>query len=105
MTASYRIDIKGDIIRAEAVREAEYSIFYLLVKDTVFDIGSGRRAAYGIACFYMDGEDGGDSSFVCDVTSSEMTAEEIFSRIVLGHVTPCTLRDVTEDLVSGEESL
>lgn len=101
MTMLFSTDIKGRVIRTAAVREEGYSIFYLLLMDAV----DGEREAYGIACFYIDGEGGEDADVVYDVTSSSAVAEEIFFRITSGGVTPCTLYDVAEDLISGEISL
>ncbi len=93
----YDIDVYGETVSCRAVRTRDYSVFYLLGEKTVTEAdGKARRAFYMICA--IDSAEGGECETVFDVAPDRKRAEAMFDAIVRGGVTPCTLRDVTEDM-------
>lgn len=96
MTA-FDIDVYGEKLSYRIVRTRDYAVFYLLGEKTVCgENGEMRRTYYIFSA--IDNDEGGECETVFDVAPSRERAEAVFEAIVSGGVTPCTLRDVTEDM-------
>ncbi len=96
MTA-FDIDVYGERLSYRTVRTWDHAVFYLLGEKTVIGGDGEKRPTYYIFCA-IDDDEGGECETVFDVAPSRERAEAMFEAIVRGGVTPCTLRDVTDDL-------
>lgn len=94
---NFDIDIYGEKLSYRTVKTRDYTVFYLLGEKTVSGENGGARKTYYIFCA-IDGYGGGECETVLDVASDREGAETMFEAIVRGEVTPCTLRDVTDDM-------
>lgn len=83
--------------------EGERGLLYTLVKEKVLDSENETRAGYSVFVCMTEAEELSDAAFVYDITSEEETAQEVLRAISCGGVTPITLRDIIEDMISDPE--
>lgn len=100
MTVSYETAINGRVLKTAITSEADLHLSYILAEETVSD-EAGKRSGYSVFAAVCGGDAGTDSAFIRDLTARADEAEEFFSLITNGAVTPCTLFDAAEDYIAS----
>ena len=93
------MDKNGTVVRVTEADILGNSIKYSLVKSTVTD-GKTSRDSYSVKAEYTSGNNT-DTAVARDLTSIEDIALKYFTMIADGSVTPMTLIEVAEDMISS----
>lgn len=99
MTETFSVKLAGTVTDTSVTAEGGVVSFYQLIKESVFDAETGApRSSY--TCLIITVTDGeSDTALLRDVSSRKDTAKALFSSLVSGAVTPCTVYDVIEDMI------
>ncbi len=83
---------------AVSVRTASAEAGGYRLRYSLFRTGSGTRAVYSLSVL-LESSDGDERADIPDLTRDLSEANRLFDLVSGGRVTPCTLRDVLEDLL------
>ena len=83
---------------AVSVRTASAEAGEFRLRYSLFRTGSGARAVYSLSVL-LEAPEGDEGAEILDLTRDPFEANRLFDLVSGGGVTPCTLRDVLEDLL------
>ncbi len=99
MTETFSVKLVGTVTDTAVTSENGVVSFYQLIKESVFDPETAsQRTAYTCLIVTVANEET-DTALLRDVSSRKDTAKALFSSLVAGSVTPCTVYDVIEDMI------